>query len=482
MIDLRPPGYVIGLLVAALGASMALPVIADVAQESRNWRSFALSGFLTMTCGAICAMTCRPARRAGLTIQQSFLLAVGVWLLLPVFGALPFMLGEPKATFTDAFFEAMSGLTTTGSTVFTGLDAMPRGTLLWRGLLQWFGGIGIVVVAMAFLPALRVGGMQFFRSEAFDTMGKILPRAVEIAAQISWIYVAITAACALAYAADGMGGFDAIVHAMTTVSTGGFANYDASMGHFESNVEYIASLFMLLASLPFVRYVQLVNGAASPMWRDPQSQAYVGIILSLTLALSAHRLAITDARAEETFREALFNTISIISGTGYASVDYTEWSAFAVAVFFIMGLIGGCTGSTSCSIKVFRFQIVIATIASEIRRIHMPHGLFSPRYAGRPVEEEVISSIMAFLFMFFLTLGFVTVAMGMLGHDPVTALSGAATALANIGPGLGDIIGPSGNFKELSDPTKWLLAMTMLLGRLELVSVYVLFTRAFWRG
>ncbi len=482
MIDLRSPGYVIGLLVAALGASMVLPLALDAMDGAPNWRSFALSGFLTMTAGLACAAACRPARSQELSIQQAFLLTVSVWLLLPVFGALPFAIGVPSASYTDAFFEAMSGLTTTGSTVFSGLDDMPRGTLLWRGLLQWFGGIGIVVVALAFLPMLRVGGMQFFRSESFDTMGKILPEARSIAANISGIYVALTGACALAYAADGLNAFDSVVHAMTTLSTGGFANYDASLGHFERNVEYIASVFMIFASLPFIRYVQFMRGSARPLLRDQQVLGYLTVISALTLTLTAYRQATSDAGVEETFREALFNTISIISGTGYASVDYTQWGPLSVALFFLMGLIGGCTGSTSCSIKIFRFQVVILAIADQIKRIHTPHGVFTLRYDGRKLDEEVISSIMAFLFMFFLTLGIVTVAMGMLGHDTITSVSGAATALANIGPGLGDTIGPSGNFASLSDATKWLLAMAMLLGRLEVVSVYVLFSAAFWRG
>ncbi|SET72317.1 TrkH family potassium uptake protein [Oceanicella actignis] len=481
MIDLRPAIYVVGLLVAALGAAMALPCALDLADGAGNWRAFALSGFLSVTAGLAAAAACRTRRSQGLSIQQAFALTVGVWVMLPLFGALPFMLGAPSASFADAYFEAMSGITTTGSTVFSGLETLPRGTLLWRGLLQWIGGIGIVVFALAFLPTLRVGGMQFFRSESFDTLGKILPRAGEIAASISWIYVALTGACALAYAADGMSAFDAIVHAMTTVSTGGFANYDASLGHFERNVEYIASVFMLLASLPFARYVQMLRGTARPLLTDPQARAYVAIIAALTLALTLYRLARFPDEAEESFREALFNTISIISGTGYASVDYTQWGAFSSALFFLMGLIGGCTGSTSCSIKIFRFQVVLIAISAQIKRIHTPHGVFPARYGERALEEEVISSVMAFFFLFFLTLGVLAVAMGMLGYDTVTAVSGAATALANIGPGLGDIIGPSGNFAPLSDSAKWLLAFAMLIGRLEVVSVYVLLTAAFWR-
>lgn len=487
MPDLRSAFHLIGLLVAALGLSMLAPMAADLVGNDANWRGFGVSAFLCVITGGLIAAASRaPGARRGLSIQETFLLTSLCWLLLPVFGALPFIFGAPGATVTDAFFEAMSGFTTTGSTVFSGLDDFPKGALLWRGMLQWFGGVGIVVVAMAFLPALRVGGMQVFRSEAFDTFGKILPRAGEIAISISWLYAGLTLACILAYSACGMSMFDAVVHAMTSVSTGGFANYDASLGHFSGAVEYVSSVFMLLASLPFVRLVQLASGSARPIFRDEQVRAFLFAILAFALSILAFRM-VTDpvphaAGFEQHLRETLFNTVSIITGTGYASENYIEWGSFPAAAFFLMGLVGGCAGSTCCSVKIFRYQIVAAAVWSQIQRIHSPHGVFAPRFAGRAVDEDVISSVMGFLFLFFLTLALLSVSMGMLGYDSVTAISGAATALGNIGPGLGEIIGPAGNFAPLSDAAKWLLAIGMLLGRLELMGVYVLFTAAFWRG
>ena len=485
MPDPRAALHLIGLLIAALGATMAAPMLADLAAEDRNWRSFGLSGFLTGLTGLVLA-SAAGRREGGLSLHETFMLTVLCWLLLPVFGAMPFVLGAPHASLTDAFFEAMSGLTTTGSTVFTGLDDMPPGVLLWRGMLQWFGGVGIVVMAMAFLPAMRVGGMQIFRSEAFDTFGKILPRAGEIAMSISWLYAGLTLACLLAYAACGMSIFDASVHAMTTISTGGFANYDASLGHFSGVVEYVSSFFMLLASLPFVRLVQLASGEARPIWRDPQVRAFLAVVAGFAGLILVYRM-LTDPVPhalgfEAHFRETLFNTVSIISGTGYASENYNDWGPFAAAAFFLMGLVGGCAGSTCCSVKIFRYQILLAEIASQVRRIHSPHGVFQTRWGGQPVEEEAISSVMGFFFLFFMTLAVLAVAMGMLGHDIVTSVSGAATALANVGPGLGEIIGPAGNFAPLSDAAKWILATGMLLGRLELMAVYVMFTANFWRA
>ena len=483
MINLRPVGYVIGLLTIALGFAMLLPLAADVIDEEANYGPFAVSALITMMAGGLVTIACAEARSDGLTIQQTFLLTTGTWVALPFFGALPFMLGEPNASFTDAYFEAMSGLTTTGSTVFEGLEFMPRGTLLWRALLQWFGGIGIIVVAMAFMPSLKVGGMQIFRSEAFDTMGKILPRAAEIAGSIAGIYVTITVVCVMCYIWVGMVPFDALAHALTTVSTGGFSTYDKSIGHFEdlNGVEYVATVFMILASLPFVRYVQLMAGNLGPLLRDVQVRAFLGFTLSVVVILTVWNVILHSKGGEHAFRESLFNAVSILSGTGFASVDYQAWGAFPTSLFFMIGLVGGCAGSTCCSIKIFRFQLLIATIGSQIRLIHSPNGIFTPRYDGRAITDDVLNSVMAFFVMFLMTLGVLAVLLSMTGLDPITSISGAATALANIGPGLGDIIGPAGNFKPLPDISKWMLTAGMLIGRLELMSVYVIFTLAFWR-
>ncbi|MEM8742211.1 MAG: TrkH family potassium uptake protein [Pseudomonadota bacterium] len=480
MIDLRPVFYVIGLMTAALGLFMIAPMIADLAANSPNWRAFAMSAFVTVALGLGIAVTCRQGRRQGLSIRQTFLLTTLTWSLLPVAATLPMMIGAPRVGFTDAFFEAVSGMTTTGSTVIEGLEHRPPGLILWRAILQWIGGIGIIVVAMAFLPAMKVGGMQFFRSEGFDTFGKILPRAAEIAVSIGWIYLGLTGACLLAYEAAGMGFFDALIHAMTTIATGGFSSWDASFARFAGPAEYVAILFMILASLPFVRFIQLAAGTARPLFRDPQIRAYLALILGLSLGMAALRTVLDGVPLEESLRQSSFNIVSILSGTGYASADYMTWGAFAVAVFFLIGLIGGCTGSTACSVKIFRYQIAIASIGAQIRSLHSPHGVFVPRYQGRRVDREVINSVSAFFALFFFTLTAIALILSVLGLDTITAVSGAATALANIGPGLGDEIGPTGNFARLSDPAKWVLTAAMLIGRLELFAVYILLTRRFW--
>lgn len=482
MLDLRPVGYVIGLLVTILGGMMVFPFLLDLYDGQGEWPVFLESAIFCLLSGGLLALSCANGVGRGLSIRQTFLLTTLVWVALPFFGALPLMLGATELSFTDAFFEAMSGLTTTGSTVISGLDELPRGLLLWRGILQWLGGIGIIVVAMVFLPELRVGGMQIFKSEAFDTMGKILPRAQEIAKQISVIYLVLTMVCALVYTVLGMGPFDAVVHAMTTVSTGGFSNYDASFGTFSGPAEYAASFFMVAAALPFVRYVQMVNGHMVPLFKDSQIQTFLATITVLVLVTAGVLVTIFPHHPEQAVREALFNIISIMSGTGYASVDYMQWGPFLIMLFFFIGLIGGCAGSTACSVKIFRYQLLFASIRVQVQRIRSPNGIFVPRYQGRAVTPDVLSSVISFFMFFVITMGIVAWALALTGLDFITAISGAATAVANIGPGLGQTIGPAGNFAPLNDTAKWILAIAMLIGRLELMAVYAILTVRFWRS
>ncbi|KIC34964.1 TrkH family potassium uptake protein [Leisingera sp. ANG-M7] len=482
MLDLRPVGYVIGLLVVILGAMMVFPLLVDLYDGRGEWPVFLESAVFTVLVGGLLSLSCANGVKEGLSIRQTFLLTTLVWVALPLFGAVPLMLGATELRFVDAFFEAMSGLTTTGSTVISGLDDLPRGLLLWRGILQWLGGIGIIVVAMVFLPELRVGGMQIFRSEAFDTMGKILPRAQAIAKQISLIYVTLTLMCMIVYLMLGLEGFDALVHALTTMSTGGFSNYDASFGTFSGPAEYAASVFMIIAALPFVRYVQLINGHAEPLFRDSQIRVFLILILLLVIVTSSVLVYVFPHHPEQAFREALFNITSIISGTGYASVDYMGWGSFLIMVFFFIGLIGGCAGSTACSVKIFRYQLLFSAIRVQIQRIRSPHGIFVPRFEGRAVSADVLSSVISFFMFFVVTIGIVAWMLALTGLDFVTSVSGAATAVANIGPGLGDIIGPAGNFSSLNDPAKWILSVAMLIGRLELMAVYAILTVRFWRA
>ncbi|GMG83358.1 TrkH family potassium uptake protein [Paralimibaculum aggregatum] len=485
MYDIRPVASVIGRLTAVLGATMILAAMIDAYSGHENWRGTGFAAFLTLTASSAVVLVTRSAIEERLSRQQAFLLTTLVWVVLPVFGALPFLYGPAdtpyRLDFTDAYFEAVSGLTTTGATVMSQLDTAPPGLLFWRAVLQWYGGVGIVVFAMVFLPAMKIGGMQFFRSESFDIGTDILPRAAEVAGQLFWIYLALTVGCVLAYSATGMEAFDAICHAMTTVSTGGLGNYDTSFAGFSAGAQYVAVLFMMLAALPFIRFIELSRGRARPIVRDRQVQGFLGVVLVVSGLVMLWLLFEGRTDVEAAFRASLFNITSITTGTGYASAPYDSWGGLPIALFFTVALIGGCAGSTSCSAKVFRYQILFAALIQQIRRIHSPSGIFPLRYDNRAVEPEVLSSVMAFFFVFVTALSVWAILLSMFGLPAITAISGAVAVLANVGPGLGTQIGPSGNYADLPEGAKWICSMGMLLGRLEFISVLVLLTPSFWR-
>jgi trk system potassium uptake protein len=483
MIDLRPAGYIIGLLIATLGAMMLFPMALDLAMGDENWMGFLEAGIVTALFGGVLSLSCANASGAskGITLQQSFILTTGTWVALPLFGALPFMFGAPDASFTNAVFEAVSGMTTTGTTVFVGLDAMPPGVNLWRGILQWLGGLGIVIVALIFLPVMRVGGMQFFRSEGFDTLGKILPRAFDISSALIQIYIILTVACAVCYFALGMSGFDAVVHALTTVSTGGFSSSDISFGKFVHSMEVVAIVFMLLASLPFIRFVQVAQGNFGPIWRDAQVRAYIRWNIYAIIGVVAYEMIYFGRGFFETLREASFNIVSTFSGTGYASVDLSTWGPFPFAILIAVGLIGGCTSSTGCSVKVFRYLVLLEAIKVQIKRLHSPSAVIDVRYGGRRVGGDVIDSVIVFFAMFIVTFGVVAVALSLTGLETKTAFTSAWTAVANVGPAFGPEVGPTGAVDGFPALARWIMIGAMLVGRLELLSVYVLFLARFWR-
>ncbi|MDP4033534.1 MAG: TrkH family potassium uptake protein [Pseudorhodobacter sp.] len=483
MIDLRPVGYVIGLLVATLGAIMLFPMALDYANGDRNWMVFLESAVITGVAGGVLALACANGTGQGLTLQQSFLLTTGVWVALPFFGGLPLMLGAPGLGLTDAMFEAMSGMTTTGTTVIKGLDALPLGANLWRGILQWLGGLGIVIVAMVFLPVMKVGGMQFFRSEGFDTLGKILPRALDISTALIQVYLVLTVVCALTYMALGMSGFDAVMHSLTTVSTGGFSSHDSSFGMFIGAPEYAATLFMLLASMPFIRFVQLMmQGTALPLWRDAQVRAYLRWNGYAIAAVAVYEMVHLGKPFWDALREATFNIVTTFSGTGYSSVDLSLWGPFPFVVLIVVGLIGGCTSSTGCSVKVFRYLILIEAIKMQIKLLHSPNAVVSVRYEGRTVGDDVVNSVIVFFTLFVLTYGVVVVGLSLTGLETKTAITAAWTSVANIGPAFGPEVGPTGAVDGFPASAKWLMIAGMLVGRLEFLSVYVLFMARFWRN
>lgn len=481
MLDLRPVGYVIGLLVAVMGATMLVPLALDVAVGNGHWPVFLESAVITILIGTLVALSCANGVKEGLTIQQAFLLTTGVWVALPVFGALPFMIGATQARFTDALFESMSGMTTTGATVFAGLDSLPESLLLWRGMLQWYGGLGVVILALIFLPVMRVGGMQFFRSESFDTLGKALPRTVDISRGILNVYIALTVAATFAYIMAGMSLLDAVVHAMTTISTGGFSTSDQSFAAFSPAAQYACVVFMILGSLPFVLLMQAAKGRPLLFFRDFQASAYLRWLTYACIAVVVFSVLEASSLTEPHVRAVIFNTVSIFSGTGYGSADVTAWGSAAFAVLFIVGAIGGCTGSTGCSIKVFRYQVLIAGIASQVQRIRHPNRLALPKLGGKRVGNDVFSSIIVVFSLYVLTFGVVTVALGLTELNFIESVTAAWTSIFNIGPAFGPSVGPTGALTAFPDAAKWIMIFAMLLGRLEIVSVLVIFTIRFWR-
>ncbi len=481
MLDLAPVSYAIGLCVAVLGAIMALPALVEFLEGSPAAGGFLYCGAISVAFGALFAIPFHGQRSAQLSVRQALVLIAALWIAVPVFGSLPFLATIENLTLTDAVFEAMSGFTTTGSTVLDDLESRPSGILVWRGLLQWIGGIAVVVVAILFLPRIGVGGMALFRGSLGAATEDVQPRFRSVFVLTCIAYGILSLLCALTYLSFDLKPLEAIVLAMTTVATGGFGTRDASFAEYPPSVEYAAIVFMLLASLPFLRYVQLLEGRIRPMLRDSQIRAFLIAAGTASAMLAIWLLATTEAGLEHAVRKSLFNGVSILTGTGYASAGYDNWGGFAVTLFLLIGLIGGCAGSTTCSVKVFRFQVLLASLSAELRRIRNPRGVFTARYEGEEIPRNVVSSVSGFFFLFVVSLITLTILLSMAGLDLLTAASGAATALANVGPGLGPTIGPEGNFASLPDPAKWLLTFGMLLGRLEILGVLVLFQLSFWR-
>lgn len=490
MVDWRPVLLVLGFFVLILGAAMLLPMIADLTHDNGwhrdNWKAFAISSALSIFLGGG-MMLANWGKVHSLNLKQGFLISTLSWIILSLFAAIPLAIGQMNLSWTDALFEAVSGITTTGATIVTGLDDAPYGFLLWRSILQWFGGIGIVIMAIAILPMLSIGGMQIFRMQSNDKSEQAFSDTSKIAAALSILYGLITLACFLSYWGMGMNAYDAINHAMTTIATGGFSTKDASFGYFFDHgdvrgpIEFVAVFFMLVASLPFGLYLLAMRGSFKPLFRDAQVHFFLGLVLFFTVLVLLQAFSHYNNHLPTAFRHSLFNVISIMTGTGYASADYGLWGSFAVGLFFCKMFVGGCAGSTSCGLKVFRFQVVLAALRVYGQKLIYPHGVFVAHYNGKPLTNDVFISVLNFFFIYFATFATTAVILSLLHLDPVTALSAAGSAVANVGPGLGDIIGPSGTYGTLPQEAKWVLSIAMMLGRLEFFTLIALFLPSFWR-
>ncbi|MBZ9560457.1 MULTISPECIES: TrkH family potassium uptake protein [unclassified Modicisalibacter] len=476
-----PVVRVLAVLWLVLAAFMVMPWLVLITEGDPDARAFAVSLAIIL---ATVAMALLLTRRVPIELKprQMFVLTTLSWVTVSGFASLPLVLGAPQLSFADAVFESISAITTTGSTVLVGIERLSDGLKLWRGMMQWLGGIGIIVMAIAILPFLKVGGMRLFHTESSDWSDKVMPRTGGIAKATMSVYLGLTGAAVLCYWLAGMLPLDAVVLAMTSLSTGGFANSDASFGAYAQQpvLLWLGTLFMLSGALPFVLYIRAARGSPGVLWNDQQVRGMLLLLVLAIVALTLYRV-LQGTPAFEALTQVSFNVVSVVTTTGYASDDYTQWGAFPIVAFFYLTFVGGCSGSTSGGMKIFRFQIALLTLRNQLRFLIHSNGVFAQRYNGSILNEEIGRGVVAFSFFFFLTVAGIALGLSMLGLDLVTALSGAATAVANVGPGLGDIIGPAGNFATLPDAAKWLLCVGMLMGRLEILTVLVLLTPMFWK-
>ena len=475
--------FAIGILLIILGAFMLIPFIVEFIYDEEN-STFLSSSALTTFIGILLILTNLEENRK-LNLQQAFLLTTLSWLSIAFFGSIPFIFSNLNLSIVDSFFESMSGITTTGSTIITNLESAPKSILIWRAILQWLGGIGVIVMAITILPLLNVGGMQLFKKDQVsDASEKILPKTREVTLVISIIYLVLTLTCGVAYWFVGMNLFDSIAHSMTTIATGGFSTHSDSIGYFQNpKIEIISIIFIILGSLPFIAYIKFFKGEKKIFLKDSQIRGLLNILIISILLMIAYLMF--DNKTYDfldNLRISTFNVVSILSGTGYVTSEFSSWGKFHLIFFLFLMFIGGCAGSTTCGIKIFRFQILGRFIISQIKKIVYPHGIFPKKYNNEIISNTFIYSIITFVFLYFFIFFILAALLSINGLDFVTSISGSASAISNVGPGLGDIIGPNGNFSDLPNFSKLSLSLGMLLGRLELFAVLVLFFPSFWKN
>jgi len=473
--------FIVGILLVVLGVFMMIPYGVQLIYNE-NSNSFFSSSIITIFIGVLTILATLK-KDDQLNLQQAFLFSTLSWLSIALFGSLPFLLSNIDLSFSEAFFESMSGITTTGSTTITDLDNTPKSILLWRSIMQWLGGIGIIVMATTVMPLLKVGGMQVFRTDSSGSE-KILPKTIEVAFTIISIYTALTFICCLVYWAQGMNIFDSIAHSLTTLATGGFSTHNQSIGYFNSpGIEFTSIIFIILGSIPFISYVKFVKGDKNIFIKDIQIKGFLYLsVFTIFIMFIYLFLTKTEYTFLDNLRISAFNVISILSGTGYVTDDFSLWGEFPLIFFIFLMFVGGCAGSTTCGIKIFRLQIIFLFVGNQIKKIIYPNSISIVNYNNKKIEDSFINSVIIFIFSYLFLFLIIAMLLSISGLDFLSAISGAATSISNVGPGLGDMIGPNGNFSEVSDISKWILSFSMLLGRLEIFAVLVLFLPSFWRS
>jgi len=473
--------FTLGMLQIILGIFMIIPIIIQNVYGEFD-SSFVIASITTLVFGVLFVISNLDYDKK-INLHQAFLLTSLSWITIAIFGALPLFFSKLNLSFTDAFFESMSGITTTGSTIITNLENAPKSILLWRALLQWLGGIGIIIMAITLMPIMNVGGMLLFKVLNTDSTNEILPSSKEISIKLIFIYTILTLLCAFSYKAFGMNVFDSLTHSMTTLATGGFSNYNESIGYFNNNkIEWTAILFIILGSIPFIAYVKFISGNKKIFLSDTQIKTFIKLIVFSIMILFCYLLIKNNNFSLSNIRSISFNVVSILTGTGYVTQEFDKWGSFPLFYFLILMFIGGCAGSTTCGVKIFRVQILYKFILNQLKKVIYPRGIFVIKYENNNVNDKFLASIISFIYLYIIIFFTLTALLSITGLDFVTSISGAATSISNVGPGLGTIIGPNGNFSELPDISKWILSAGMILGRLELFAILVLFLPSFWKN
>ena len=459
---------------------MMVPVVFQLIYNEFD-STFITSGIITITFGILFFLSNIDHLKL-INTQQAFLLTALSWLSIATFGSLPFFFSGLNLSITDSFFESMSGITTTGATILNNIESSPKGILVWRSMLQWLGGIGVILMAITLMPIMNIGGMQLLKISAYDTSEKILPKSKEISKTLITVYISLTFLCALFYKIFGMNTFDSLTHSMTTIATGGFSNYDQSIGYFNNAyIEIVSIIFILLGSIPFILYIKFISDDKKIIFKDEQVKLFFKLTLISILVLFIYLIIVNKSIFEIHLRSVIFNVVSILTGTGYVTKEFDQWGNFPLIFFLILMFIGGCAGSTTCGIKIFRVHILYYFIRNQLIKIIYPRAIINLKYNNSKVEDKLIASIVSFIYLYILIFFVLASMLTLTGLDFITSISGAASSLSNVGPGLGSEIGPNSNYSGLPDPSKWLLSVGMILGRLEIFAILIIFLPSFWR-
>ena len=481
MENLKSSLFIIGNLLVFFSIYSFIPGVVDYYYDGTDWVVFFVISIVCLFTGLNVSFIFKKKDK-DVEILSAFLLTLISWIILTIIGALPFYLGTTSLSLADSFFESMSGLTTTGATVLQNLDSTSKSILIWRAMLQWLGGIGIIVIAIAIFPILKIGGMQLFQSEFSAKEEKVLPRTTKIATGIGLVYIILTLSCSFLLFLSGMSIFDSIAHGMTIIATGGFSTKDMSIGFFDSLfTEIITIFFMIISSLPFILLFQSMRGKLFDLISSSQVQFFLMLIFTVTIIVSFWLKKYYEVDFFQSLRISAFAVVSISTGSGFSTYDFSVWGSFTTLLFLFLMLIGGCSGSSSCGLKIFRIQILFKSAFTIIKKIIQPRGVFLPTYNSREISDDVLGSVTGYFFLYIFIFAMLSLILAFDGQEILTSLSGAAATLANVGPGLNEFIGPSGNYSSISDFTKVFLCIGMLIGRLELFPILILLSPQLWK-